>query len=377
MMYFDQSATSLFKPQEVVQAVAAALTGGFGNPARGGHQAANQALKALAKARRSLARYFDAQPLDIAFTAGATMALNQAVKGALTPRDRVLTTGLEHNSMLRPLYQMQALGMGLDVLPLNPEGTYSAADLEKALQPGTTALCINAMSNVTGFAAPLAELAALCRQRDLLLILDLSQYAGTRALPALPAWPRTLMAFTGHKSLYGPPGVGGLVKKGNVPLQPLLSGGSGVHSFLAEHPGSYPEVCEAGTLNLPGILGLAAGVEWILATGQAAITQRLNALRQQFVAGLQEIPGAEVYAGGDDPGPVVALNLEGKDAAAVSQALDEEHGIMTRAGAHCAPLWHRAMGTVDRGAVRFSFSWFNQEKEVDQALAALFIIAKG
>ena len=376
MIYLDQSATSLHKPPQVAAAVSQALTGGLGNPARGAHQAANQALKAQALARRSLARYFEAQPLDIAFTAGATMALNLAIQGALGPGDRVLTTGLEHNSMLRPLYQKQKQGMALDILPLNPQGTYTMEDLRAALQPNTTALCINAMSNVTGFAAPIADIAAFCLEQDLLLILDLSQYAGTRALPQVAAWPRCLMAFTGHKSLYGPQGVGGLVKKGEVPIKPLLSGGSGVHSFLKEQPDSFPEVCEAGTPNLPGILGLAAGVDWIMQTGQESITWRLAALRQRFAAGLKKIPRVTVYEGGADPGPVVALNLQGLDAAQVSRMLDEDHGIMTRAGAHCAPLWHEAMGTVDWGAVRFSFSFFNTEQEVDQALRALSEIAR-
>lgn len=377
MMYFDQSATSLHKPPEVTEAVLRALTGGYGNPARGAHQAANQALKALARARRSLASYFEVNPLDIAFAANATMALNQAIKGALTPRDQVLTTGLAHNAMLRPLYQMQSGGMGLAVLPLGPDGGYTIRDLKKALRPGTTALCINAMSNVSGFTASLPEIAALCVERDLLLILDLSQYAGTRALPQVPRWPRSLMAFTSHKSLYGPQGVGGLIKRGDIPLAPLLSGGSGVHSFLKEQPATYPEVCEAGTLNLPGILGLQAGVDWIMRTGQAAVTQRLSALRAQFVTGLTRIPGVDIYDGGADPGPVVALNIRGMDAAEVSQALDEDHGIMTRAGAHCAPLWHQAMGTETRGAVRFSFSYFNSGDEVDRALFALKAIAGG
>lgn len=375
MMYFDQSATSLHKPPEVTEAVLRALTGGYGNPARGAHQAANQALKALARARRSLAAYFGVNPLDIAFAANATMALNQAIKGALGAGDRVLTTGLAHNAMLRPLYQMQARGMGLDLLPLGPDGGYTIMDLKQALRPDTSALCINAMSNVSGFTAPLPEIAALCVERDLLLILDLSQYAGTRALPQVPRWPRSLMAFTGHKSLYGPQGVGGLIKRGDIPLAPLLSGGSGVHSFLKEQPATYPEVCEAGTLNLPGILGLQAGVDWLMQQGQAAVSARLSALRQLFVAGLKQIPGVDIYDGGADPGPVVALNMGGMDAAEVSRILDEDHGIMTRAGAHCAPLWHQAMGTERRGAVRFSFSLFNTEDEVDRALFALKAIA--
>lgn len=376
MIYLDQSATSLHKPPQVVKAMQDALTGGLGNPARGAHTAAHAALKALATARRTVAAYFGAEPLDVAFASNATLALNMAIKGVLGPDDRVLTTCLEHNSMLRPLYQLQDSGMALDVLPLNEKGAWSVDDFRVALRPDTTAVAINAMSNVTGQTAPLAEIANLCYQRGLLLILDLSQWAGTRALPTLPRWPRTLMAFTGHKSLYGPQGSGGLVKRGEITLRPLIAGGSGVHSFARAHPADFPEVCEAGTVGLPAILGLAAGVNWLMSKGQEQVTGRLSMLRQRFVEGAARIPGIHLYDGGLDAGPVVALNLGERDSAAVSQALDERFGIATRPGAHCAPLWHRAMGTVDKGAVRFSFSYFNTEQEIDAAHHALAVLAR-
>ena len=371
MIYFDQSATSLHKPPEVVQAVQQALGGQLGNPARGAHGPALAALKALGQARRAVAGFFGVEALDLAFTSNATLALNLALKGALSPGDRVLTTCFEHNAMLRPLYQLQAQDLALDVAPMGPDGSWSLEAFKQALTPDTTALAINAMSNITGQVAPLAQLAQLCLERDLLLILDLSQWAGTRPLPDLPHWPRSLLAFTGHKSLYGIQGAGGLIKKGDISLRPVITGGSGLHSFDHAQPSGFPEICEAGTPNLPAILGLAAGINWLQQTGMEQVTARLAALRSRFVAGLAQIPGIEVYGDQADNGPVVALNLAGWTSAALSQALDQEHGIATRPGAHCAPLWHEARGLVQQGAVRFSFSAFNTAAEIDSALAAL------
>lgn len=371
MIYFDQSATSLHKPAQVVTAVQQALSSPLGNPARGAHEAALSALKAQAQARRTVAAFFGAEPLSLGFTQNATLALNLAVKGALSKKDRVLTTQLEHNSLLRPLYQLQDQGMALSLVPLQADGTWGINEFKTALTPDTTAVCVNAMSNITGQAAPLTDLIEICVQRDLLLILDLSQYAGTRPLPPVRRWPRALLSFTGHKSLYGPPGSGGLITLGGASLRPVIVGGSGVHSFDRVHPSNFPEVCEAGTPNLPAILGLAAGIRWIIETGQEHITKHLSTLRRLFVQGLAGIPGAVCYAGGSDPGPVVACNLGGWDSASLSQALDARYHIATRPGAHCAPLWHRFMNLTDRGAVRFSFSFFNTQEEVDIALAAL------
>ncbi|NLX83159.1 MAG: aminotransferase class V-fold PLP-dependent enzyme [Clostridiales bacterium] len=376
MIYLDQSATSLKKPAEVARAVYQALTGTLGNPARGAHQAALEALKAVGRARRSLADFFGVGPMDLAFTPNATYALNIAIKGALSKKDRVLTTRLEHNSMLRPLYEMQAQGMALDFVPLNKQGFYHWADVRSALRPDTTAIAVNAMSNVTGDIAPLPEIAELCFKRDLLLILDLSQYAGTRPLPVMKNHPRALIAFTGHKSLYGPQGSGGLIRRGPVTLRPLITGGSGVLSFSHTHPDSFPEVCEAGTLNVPAILGLEAAVKWLTRQGLMHVQEQVDALRLQLMEGIQSIPHLKVYGAQRDAGPVAAFNIAGMDSGAVSQLLDEQYGIMTRPGAHCAPLWHEAMGTREQGAVRFSFSCFNTQEEIDMAIAALRAIAK-
>lgn len=376
MIYLDQSATSLHKPPQVAEAVLRGLSGGLGNPGRAGHAPAHSALREVAAARRELARYFGVSALQLAFTFNATMALNMAIRGALGPRDRVLTTSWSHNSMLRPLYQLQKEGMKLDLLMEKREGGFSAEDFRKALQPDTTAVAVNAMSNVSGDALPLDEVAALCAGRGLLMILDLAQWAGVRAMPDLTGWPPALMAFTGHKSLYGPQGTGGLIRLGDVPLRPVFVGGSGVHSFDREHPGSFPEVCEAGTPNVPGIMGLAAGVRWLAAAGQQAVEDRLAGLRRRFVSGLAGIPAVRVYGAQADAGPVAALNLGGLDAAWVCDALDTRFGIAARCGAHCAPLWHEAMGTRGQGAVRFSFSYFNTEAEIDAALAALKQLAE-
>jgi len=372
LIYFDQSATSVHKPPEVAEAVALGLRGGYGNPSRGAHDPALHALQEVAKARRAVAAYFGASPLEVAFTFNATMALNMAIKGALTTGDCVLTTPYSHNAMLRPLYEMQDRGMRLDIMPLDQQGGCTLAGIMQHIRPDTTALALNPMSNVTGDTVLLAEIIALCRQRDLLLILDMAQWAGTRPMPHIDNWPRTLIAFTGHKSLYGPQGIGGLINLGQVPLSPIITGGSGTHSFDRQHPGVFPDVCEAGTPNVPGLMGLRAGLQWLTETGPDAVQQRLAMLRGRFVAGLAQIPQVKVYGGEQaDAGPVVSINLGDMPSSSLSDALYQKHGIATRSGAHCAPLMHRALGTVQQGTVRFSFSYFNCIEEVDCALEAL------
>ncbi len=372
IVYFDQSATSIHKPPTVMEAVCRGIQGAFGNPARGSHQASLGALRELGMARRVLARMFNCSPLEVAFCHNATLALNMAIKGALTPSDRVLTTPHSHNSMLRPLYQLSKQGMGLDILPLKPGQPTRISDIRRGLKPDTTALAINPMSNVTGEVLPLRDIISLCNERGLLLILDMAQWAGTRPIPALPEGLRALMAFTGHKSLYGPQGTGGLINKGTVPLRPLISGGTGSQSFSKEHPESFPAVCEAGTPNLPGIMGLSAAVTWLIETGLEQVNEKLTSLRSQLKAGLAQIPGIICYdAPGGEHGPVLALNIRDLPSGSVSDALDREFGIATRSGAHCAPLMHESLGTVAQGAVRFSFSVFNTPGEINKALDAL------
>lgn len=372
MIYLDQSATSLHKPPEVVEAVRRGLSGEYGNPTRGAHTPALRALQEVALVRRAVSKYFDVSPLEVAFTFNATIALNMAIKGALTPQDRVLTTPYAHNSMLRPLYELQDMGMRLDIMPLDKHGCCPIELFVQYLHADTTAIALNPMSNVTGDIAPLDDIIRLCHQRDLLLILDLSQWAGTRAMPSVAQWPRTLIAFTGHKSLYGPQGTGGLINRGNVPLRPMISGGSGIHSFERQHPSTFPEVCEAGTVNLPGIMGLRAGVEWLMTTGQDKVQQHLSTLRERFISGMRTIPGVRLYGSQmADAGPVVSLNIGDLPAAVISDALNERYNIATRAGAHCAPLMHQALGTVEQGTVRFSFSFHNDDNKIDTAIEAI------
>lgn len=382
MLYFDQSATSLHKPHQVIQAVSEALGETLGNPARGAHTPASLAMKALAKARRAVAGYFGVPPLCVAFTANATMSLNMSILGALTPKDRVLTTCWSHNAMLRPLYQLQDQGMKLDILFTKPDCCFSISDLEDAIHPRTTAIAINAMSNVTGDVMPLSAVAKVCHQHNLLLIVDLAQWAGTKELPEFNQWPnKTLISFTGHKSLYGPQGTGGLINLGGVKLKPVITGGSGVSSFERTQPLVFPDVCETGTPNLPGIMGLAAGIDWIQQTGQRQIADYLLKLRSRFTEGLSSISGVKLYGEQlvedylSSLGPVVSMNIRDLDSAFVSQTLDEEHGIATRPGAHCAPLWHENAGTQEQGTVRFSFSYFHCPSDVDQALDAIARIA--
>lgn len=377
MIYFDNAATTLRKPRCVIEAVTEAM-GSMGNSGRGGHDGALSAARTIYDTRAALAKLFGAEgPERIAFTANSTEALNMAIKGLLAPGDHVITTALEHNSVLRPLYELEDRGMALTILPADTLGNICCEDFQKEIRPTTRAIVTTHGSNLTGNLLDIERIGSVARAHGLTYIVDASQTAGVFDID-VQRMNIDILCFTGHKGLLGPQGTGGLYVREGIEIRPLLSGGSGVQTHLRSHPPQMPTVLEAGTLNGHGIAGLGAAVKYLQETGMDAIRQKEQALMWAFYEAVRQIPGITVY--GDfstgERCAIVSLNVRDYDSGEVSDALSESYGIATRPGAHCAPLMHRALGTVDQGAVRFSFSHFNTEEEIKIAVSALQELAQ-
>lgn len=377
MIYFDNAATTLHKPPAVAQAVCQALAS-FGNPGRGVHDAALAAARMLYDTRAALADLFHADnPRQIVFTSGATQSLNIAIKGLLRSGDHVITTALEHNSVLRPLYEMEASGVMLTIIPSDPLGRIDYAEIEAAIRPDTRAIVLTHASNLTGNLVDIARVGAIAHAHGILFIVDAAQTAGVIPID-MQRMHIDVLCFTGHKGLLGPQGTGGLAVREGLRIAPLLSGGSGVKTYSKAHPDDMPTALEAGTLNSHGIAGLNAALAYIRETGLDAIRQREHALMQAFYDGVQSIPGITVYGDFSQPQrcPIVSLNIWNYDSAEVSDALAQQYAIATRPGAHCAPLMHQALGTMHQGAVRFSFSHTNTFEEIRTAIAAVRELAE-
>ena len=377
MIYMDNAATSLQKPLQVEQAVLEALRTA-GNPGRGAHEATLHASRLVYGARAAAAELFDAEDASrIAFTANATEALNIAISGLIRPGDHVITTVCEHNSVLRPLYRLRDQGATLSFVGVDARGNLKYEELEAFLRPETRAVVITGASNVTGNVTDLSYISSFVKQNGLLLIVDASQTAGEE-LFSVQKLGIDVLCFTGHKSLFGPQGTGGLYIGEGAEIKPLKSGGTGVHSFLKTQPEELPEHLEAGTLNGHGIAGLLAGVQEIQKITAEEIWKKERNLMECFVAKIKQIPNMKIYGDFSDKNrcPIVSLNIAGVDSSQVSEWLLEEYEIAVRPGAHCAPLMHQYFGTQKQGMVRFSFSYYNTEKEALTAAEAIREIAE-
>ena len=377
MIYLDNAATTRPKPPGVAEAVAAAMEG-YGNSGRGTHDEALTASRSIYAVRRKLADLFGAPGAErVAFTPNSTMALNIAISGLLGPGDHVISTDLEHNSVLRPLYRLERQGMGLDFVPADSRGQIDYDDFEKLLRPNTRAVVCTHASNLTGDLVGIGRVGEFCHAHGLLFVLDASQTAGVFPID-MEKQHIDVVCFTGHKSLLGPQGTGGLCVREGVDIRPFAVGGTGVQSFLAAQPEEYPTRLEAGTLNSHGLAGLSAAVDFLLDTGLGNIRAHETALARRFYEQVRDIPGVTVYGNFSkmERAPVVTLNISDADSGEVSDELAERFAIATRPGAHCAPRLHRALGTEDQGAVRFSWSYFNTEEETDAAAEAIRILAE-
>ena len=372
MIYLDNAATTLHKPPQVIEAVADALQS-MGNSARGTHAGSMAASHTVYDTRVKLAKLFGCPRADrVAFTANVTEALNIAVNGLIGRGDHVITTDCEHNSVLRPLYRLaDEQGVEVSFVPADRQGNLDYDAFERLMQPHTRAIVCTHASNLTGNLTDLARVSAVAKAHDVLLIVDAAQTAGACPID-MTALGIDVLCFTGHKGLMGPQGTGGLCVREGLTLRHWKVGGSGVQSYSRTHPTQMPTCLEAGTLNSHGIAGLSAALDFIAQVGVGAIHDRETALMRRFYEGVKEVPGVTVY--GDFSRrrmAIVTLNIGDYESGAVSDALSEEYGIATRPGAHCAPRMHQALGTVQQGAVRFSFSWFNTEQEIDTAIRAI------
>ena len=381
MIYLDNAATSWPKPPGVAEAMLHFLHHIGANPGRSAHRQAIAAGRVVYAAREAIARLFNASdPLRVVFGANVTEALNLALYGYLRPGEHVITSSVEHNSVMRPLRALERTGIQLTVVPCTPEGFLDPADVEAAIRPNTALIALNHASNVAGTLLPIAEVATIARRHGLILLVDAAQTGGAYPVD-MQADGIDLLAFTGHKSLYGPMGTGGLIIGERVDverLKPLKRGGTGSRSEYEEQPDFLPDMCESGTPNAVGLAGLTAGVEWVIAQGVDTIRAHEVTLTRQLIAGLQAIPGVTVYGSqeADKQTATVSFDIAGKSPAEVGLRLDKEHNVMCRVGLHCAPAAHKTIGTFPVGTVRFGMAALTTSDEVQMALAAVRALAE-
>lgn len=378
MIYLDNAATSWPKPAEVPRAVAACLRR-TASPGRSGHGLSREADRILFAAREALAALFGAANSGtITFAANATDALNTALFGLLAPGDRVVTTSMEHNAVARPLRALEDRGLHLEIVGCDRAGGLPLDSLRAALAGGAKAVVVTHASNVTGTVMPLADIGRLARAAGALLIVDAAQTAGAEHID-VAAMGIDVMAFSGHKSLLGPQGTGGLYVREGVMVEPLRHGGTGSLSESDRQPLFYPDRLESGTPNTPGIAGLLAGVKYINKRGLENIRTAENQLTGELLAGLANIPGVAVY--GPPPGApraaVVSFTVGDRDSGEIAHRLDREYGIACRGGLHCAPWAHKTIGTLMTGTVRFSPGCFTTVADIAAAQAAVTAIAAG
>lgn len=372
MIYFDNAATTLHKPHEVIEAVVHAMTTA-GNASRGTHTGSLAASRTVYETRKKIADFFHCSRADhVIFTSNSTEALNIAICGTLGKGDHIISTDLEHNSVLRPLYHLEEQGVSLTFLSANKKGCIDYDDFKRSIKPNTKAIVCTHASNLTGNVLDIERIGRIAKAHNLLFIVDASQSAGCIEIN-METMNIDILCFTGHKGLLGPQGTGGLCIHESVEIRPFKHGGSGIHSYEKGQPQAYPARLEAGTLNSHGIAGLCAAINYINTITIPVIAKKEQELLWHFYKGICNIPEIHIYGDFDtkERAAILSLNIEGYDSGTVSDLLSQEYDIATRPGAHCAPRMHQALGTTETGAVRFSFSSFNTIEEVETAIQAL------
>ena len=376
LVYLDNSATSWPKPQGVVEAIRKAIEKYGANPGRSGHKLAIEAARIIYQTREALAELFGLEdPERIILTKNVTEALNLVLYGFLKPGDHVITSSMEHNSVMRPLRDLEKKGVEVTQIRASEKGEIDPRDLLKSIRKNTKLVVLVHISNVTGTIMPVEEILKITKDHGIPLLLDAAQSAGTIPIN-LRELPVDLLAFTGHKGLFGPQGTGGLVINTEgleEKIEPLMRGGTGSKSEEEEQPEFLPDKYESGTPNTPGIAGLGEGVRFILKEGINRIMEKKEKLTLKLLEGLKEIKGVKLY-GSLDPKKqigIVSFNVEGKSPSEVSYLLDEKYNILSRPGLHCAPSAHKTIGTFPFGTVRFSVGYFNTEEEIEYALQAV------
>ena len=375
MIYLDNAATTMKKPQCVIDAVVAAMSH-MGNAGRGATTAALDASRVIYDTREKLSDLFNLQnPSRVAFTCNSTESLNTAIKGILSSGDHAITTSLEHNSVLRPLYDLQSKGMELSIVDCDENGNIDYNDFEKLIKENTKAIVCTHASNLVGNVLDVKKIGFIAKKHNLIFIVDASQSAGVFNID-MQDMNIDILCFTGHKGLLGPQGTGGICVREGIDVRPLKVGGSGVNTFSKEQPVEMPTHLEAGTLNGHALAGLNAALDYLKEEGIDNIQKREEELMFRFYNGIKDIKDIKIFGNFENKrAAIVTFNVGDIDSAAFSDELSFAYDISTRAGAHCAPLMHKAMNTVEQGAVRFSFSHYNTEEEIDTAIKAVKEIA--
>ena len=376
--YFDNAATSWPKPPGVAAAVHRCLVRGGGNAGRSGHAKAVQASRTVLHTRELLAELLHiADPSRLVFTKNATEALNLALYGLLRPGDRVVTSAMEHNSVMRPLRDLASRGVLLEVVPASAAGAIEPQAFCAAITVGTRLAVVTHASNVTGAVTDVARIGEHCRSLGVPLLVDAAQTAGCLPID-VEALRADFLAFSGHKGLLGPQGTGGLYVRDERALEPLLRGGTGSRSDWEEQPEFLPDRYESGTLNTPGIAGLGAGVEYLLRRGVQSVQAHERRLLEQFLEGVGAVSRITAYGpqGSGVRTGVLSLNVAGLSCSQAGSALEDRFGLLTRVGLHCSPLAHRSLGTFPHGTVRFSWGAFTRGGDVQAAVRALRRLAQ-
>ncbi len=382
MIYLDHAATSWPKPPEVFEAMRDFMENAGGNPGRSGHRLSVAAARIVFQARESVAELFHApDPLRVIFTHNVTHSLNLVLRGLLKPGDRVVTSSMEHNSVMRPLRALEREGVCLEVVPCRQDGSLDVRSLRAAITPGTRLVVLTHASNVVGTILPVEQAAQLAHAAGALLAVDAAQTAGVLPID-VQAMGIDFLCFTGHKGLHGPTGTGGVVLGEHLDiaaLSPLVRGGTGSRSEYEEQPGMLPDKYESGTPNGVGLAGLGAGVRWVLARGAQSIREHQRQLTDRLMCGLRNIPGIDVYSPPDANAmtAVVSCRVHGWRVSDVGLRLDDDHGILCRVGLHCAPAAHRTLGTFPEGTVRLAAGPTTTAQDIDAVLGAFQKIAEG
>lgn len=375
-MYFDNSATTLHKPDALKEKFIELLnTNDLGNPSRSGHIKSQNSMMGIFQTKKDLAKLFHiANPNDIALTENASFGLNFVIKSLVKENDHVITTTTEHNSVLRPLYQS---GAELSFIDFDDECNVAFDKIPELVRENTKFIITNQASNLLGNVNDLDKIHAYAKKYKLIMIIDIAQTAGCMDLD-ISKYPNSIFVFTGHKSLYGPSGTGGIIKNGDFDFSNVFSGGSGVNSFDKNHPLDFPAVFEVGTSNFISQIAMDASIKFILDEGIDKIHQHLKEITKRFYDGIKDIDGIKIYSKKPEGeySPIVSINLKDMESSELALILDEKYDIQTRPGAHCAPLIHEHFATEAQGIVRFSFSYFNTDEEIDKAIEVLREIAK-
>lgn len=381
-IYLDNASTTFPKPKEVAEAVYHYMTQVGSNVSRGGYDSAYRTEELVYETRQNLTDLFNAPDCkNVIFTKNITESLNIILKGFLHLGDHVLVSSMEHNAVMRPLVQLRQKNISFTRVPCSHNGTLDVNDLAKYLQPNTRLVVMTHASNVCGTVLPIEKVGHFCQEHHLKFVVDTAQTAGV--------WPIDMqkmhidaLAFTGHKGLLGPQGIGGFILHEDMieKIEPLISGGTGSISHMEEIPHFMPDRFEAGTMNLPGIIGLNAGLNWLKQTTCSAVKQHELMLTQYFLDGIASLNNENILIAGrrdiSQRTGVVSIQVKNREIAQLAYELDDKFGIMTRVGLHCAPSAHKTLGTYPQGTIRFSFGWWNTREDIEAAVNALEILTK-